>query len=103
MHGTHQVAQKFNTTTLPLKPLVSRAPPSRVFTAGTTRPPSGAGAEASGTGVPGADDRARDVPPAAVTVGPAAMPLFKNATNSAGFLVTRSNVAITFSSRSRIA
>src|SRR5678815_2356139 len=73
MHGTHHVAEKLTTATLPARSI----------------------------GLPSREVR-ESAGPAAGAAAPAA-PLWRNERNSAVFLVRPGNVAITFSSGSRMA
>src|SRR5947208_8471336 len=86
MQGTHHVAQKFTTTTLPESAAVSRLPPPSFDAWGNE---DGAGAAAGA---------------AALTTGAAAgAGLFRNARYSAGSPADAGTVASTFSSGSTIA
>src|SRR4051812_41320909 len=75
MQGTHQVAQKLTTATLP----------------------------ARSTGLPSSDVSVRPGPDAGAAEGEAPAPFCKKARNSAESLVRPGKVAITFSSGSRMA
>src|SRR5260370_34292218 len=87
MQGTHQVAQKLTTTTLPDSAEISTGPPSSFVALGM--PDDGVGAAAGAA--------------AFTEVGAGGTGLFRNARDSEALLVEPGKVARSFSSGSRMA